>query len=281
MKNIIVNSALKAKTNILKKSLYAACLLLVSSYITAADVTFVMADIFDGSSQTAKVTTPTAATVSTTTSKSNAKTGKLGSDGHYFEVILDNETFTAASINGYINTTSTSKNWAFTFSTDGGKTWETEQTQANDGNKTAHDIAVNVTTPAGANGFRVIRRAGTSTILTSITLSIGASGPAGPVAVTGVTLDKTSLSIEAGQTAQLTATVQPGNADNQAVTWSSSDNNVVSVDATGKITANTKGSATITVTTADGGKTATCTVTVTEPAAPVAVTGVTLNKNRL
>ena len=105
------------------------------------------------------------------------------------------------------------------------------------------------------------------------------AGPAGPVAVTGVTLDKTSLSIEAGQTAQLTATVQPGNADNQAVTWSSSDNNVVSVDATGKITANAKGSATITVTTADGGKTATCTVTVTEPAAPVAVTGVTLNKN--
>ena len=105
------------------------------------------------------------------------------------------------------------------------------------------------------------------------------AGPAGPVAVTGVTLDKTSLSIEAGQTAQLTATVQPGNADNQAVTWSSSDNNVVSVDATGKITANAKGSATITVTTADGGKTAACTVTVTEPAAPVAVTGVTLNKN--
>ena len=105
------------------------------------------------------------------------------------------------------------------------------------------------------------------------------AGPAGPVAVTGVTLDQTSLSIEAGQTAQLTATVQPGNADNQAVTWSSSDNNVVSVDATGKITANAKGSATITVTTADGGKTATCTVTVTEPAAPVAVTGVTLNKN--
>lgn len=105
------------------------------------------------------------------------------------------------------------------------------------------------------------------------------AGPAGPVAVTGVTLDKTSLSIEAGQTAQLTATVQPGYADNQAVTWSSSDNNVVSVDATGKITANAKGSATITVTTADGGKTATCTVTVTEPAAPVAVTGVTLNKN--
>lgn len=102
------------------------------------------------------------------------------------------------------------------------------------------------------------------------------AGPAGPVAVTGVTLDQMSLTLEAGQTAQLTATVQPGNADNQAVTWSSSDNNVVSVDATGKITANAKGSATITVTTADGGKTATCTVTVTEPAAPIEVTAIAL-----
>lgn len=102
------------------------------------------------------------------------------------------------------------------------------------------------------------------------------AGPAGPVAVTGVTLDQTSLTLEAGQTAQLTATVQPGNADNQAVTWSSSDNNIVSVDATGKITANAKGSATITVTTADGGKTATCTVTVTEPAAPIEVTAIAL-----
>ena len=102
------------------------------------------------------------------------------------------------------------------------------------------------------------------------------AGPAGPVAVTGVTLDQTSLTLEAGQTAQLTATVQPVNADDQAVTWSSSDNNVVSVDATGKITANAKGSATITVTTADGGKTATCTVTVTEPAAPIEVTAIAL-----
>lgn len=102
------------------------------------------------------------------------------------------------------------------------------------------------------------------------------AGPAGPVAVTGVTLDQTSLTLEAGQTAQLTATVQPANAANQAVTWSSSDNNIVSVDATGKITANAKGSATITVTTEEGGKTATCTVTVTEPAAPIEVTAIAL-----
>lgn len=134
----------------------------------------------------------------------------------------------------------------------------------------------------GVSGYLKIQTYASSSgkyaAIDNITITHSA-GPAGPVAVTGVTLDKTTISLEAGQTAQLTATVQPGNADNQSVTWSSSDNNVVSVDATGKITANAKGSATITVTTADGGKTATCTVTVTEPAAPVAVTGVTLNKN--
>ncbi|MBR0195533.1 MAG: hypothetical protein IJQ32_04770 [Paludibacteraceae bacterium] len=136
-----------------------------------------MSSIFDGNSLTFEVTTPTAATVSSNTSKSNAKAGKLGSDGHYFEIILKNEIFTAASINGYINTTSTDKNWAFQFSTDGGTNWSTEVTQANDGNKTAHDIAVGATIPANANGFRVVRRAGTSTMVNSITLTLGSTGP--------------------------------------------------------------------------------------------------------
>lgn len=136
------------------------------------------------------------------------------------------------------------------------------------------DFSVN-----GVSGYIKIQTYASSSgkyaAIDNITITHSA-GPAGPVAVTGVTLDQTSLTLEAGQTAQLTATVQPGNADNQAVTWSSSDNNIVSVDATGKITANAKGSATITVTTADGGKTATCTVTVTEPAAPIEVTAIAL-----
>lgn len=102
------------------------------------------------------------------------------------------------------------------------------------------------------------------------------AGPAGPVAVTGVSLDKTSLTLEAGQTAQLTATVQPANADNQSVTWSSSNTAVASVDTNGKVTANGKGTASITVTTADGNHTATCTITVTEPAAPIEVTAIAI-----
>ena len=88
-----------------------------------------------------------------------------------------------------------------------------------------------------------------------------------PVSVSGVSLNKTSLTLEAGETAALTATVTPANAANKSVTWSSSDTTVATV-ADGVVTAVAAGTATITVTTADGGKTATCTVTVVaaEPA---------------
>lgn len=102
---------------------------------------------------------------------------------------------------------------------------------------------------------------------------------AGPVAVTGVSLNKNTLSLEAGQNETLTATVAPSNADNKNVSWSSSDANIASVDQTGKVSALSAGTATITVTTEDGSKTATCTVTVTAPAAPIEVTGISLNKN--
>ena len=253
--------------NILK-GLFVAMSCLLATSVSATDVTFTMTSIFNGSNQSATVTTPTAATVTTNTSKSNAKDGKLGSDGNYFEIILANETFTAASIYGYINTTDKTKNWAFQFSTDGGANWSSEVTQANDGTKSNHDIAVGVTIPAGANGFRVVRRAGTSTHVKSITLTLAA---AGPVAVTGVTLNKTSLTLEAGQDETLTATVAPSNADNKDVSWSSSNPSVASVDQTGKVSAISAGTATITVTTADGNKTATCNVTVTAPAAQIPV----------
>ena len=266
-------------TNI--KKLFVVTLLTALSTVTwAGDVTFVMGSIFDGNSLSFNVTSPVAATVSSNTSKGNAKDGKLGSDGHYFQIVLASNTFTAASINGYINTTDKGKNWAFQFSTDGGNTWSTEVTQANDGNKTAHDIAVSATIPNNANGFRVVRRAGTSTMVSSITLTIDGGGvtPPEPVAVTGVTLNKTSLTLEAGQDETLIATVAPSNADNKNVSWSSSDNTVASVDQTGKVSAVAAGTATITVTTEDGNKTHTCTVTVTAPAAPIPVTAIALNK---
>lgn len=80
------------------------------------------------------------------------------------------------------------------------------------------------------------------------------------IAVTGVKLDQTTLTLNAGKSAQLTATVSPSNATNKNVTWSSNNSNI-SVSG-GKVTAKTAGSAIVTVTTADGGYTAQCNVTV-------------------
>jgi uncharacterized protein YjdB len=99
------------------------------------------------------------------------------------------------------------------------------------------------------------------------------------VAVTGVTLNTSTLELIAGDTESLTATVAPSDATNKAVTWTSSKESVATVDANGKVTAVAAGEATITVTTTDGSFTATCTVTVED--ATVAVTGVTLNKTTL
>lgn len=98
------------------------------------------------------------------------------------------------------------------------------------------------------------------------------------VAVTGVTVSPDTVSLTEGGTQTLTATVSPSNATNKSVTWKSSSDTVATVSGSGVVTAKAVGTATITVTTADGGKTATCSVTVS--AAPqtgdVRVTGVTV-----
>jgi len=91
----------------------------------------------------------------------------------------------------------------------------------------------------------------------------GPSGPTGNVAVTGVSLDKTTHTIYlTGQTATITETVVPNNATNKAVTWTSSDEDIATVSTAGVVTAKSNGTATITVTTKDGNKTAECEVTV-------------------
>ena len=98
------------------------------------------------------------------------------------------------------------------------------------------------------------------------------------VAVTGVTVAPAALTLEVGQTGALTATVTPTTATNKAVTWTSSAPAIATVDASGTVKGIAPGTATITVKTADCGKTATCAVTVKAAAAPaVKVTGITLN----
>lgn len=90
--------------------------------------------------------------------------------------------------------------------------------------------------------------------------------------VTGVTISHTEYALNGiGKAIQLEAAVQPNDATNKGVTWSSSNESVCTVKD-GLVTAKGKGTAIISVKTDDGGFTASCTVTVTQ-----AVTGITLN----
>lgn len=88
-----------------------------------------------------------------------------------------------------------------------------------------------------------------------------------------VSLDKTSLNLQLGGSADLHATVLPADATDPSVSWTSSDPSVAKVN-NGHVTAVAAGTATITVTTTDGNKTATCSVTVTAgpPVPPTSLT---------
>ena len=86
--------------------------------------------------------------------------------------------------------------------------------------------------------------------------------------VTGVSLSPSTLNLDVGTSSTLTATVEPDEASNKSVTWSSDNQNVATVE-NGKVTATGEGTATITATAADGsGEKATCTVTVKAPPEP-------------
>lgn len=108
-----------------------------------------------------------------------------------------------------------------------------------------------------------------------------------PVGVTGVAVAPKTLALTSGApdgtSGQLTATISPSNATYQSVSWVTSDSSVATITTTGPATATVlahrPGTALITVTTTDGGKSDTCQVKVTDPTAPVvAVTGVSLDR---
>ena len=82
--------------------------------------------------------------------------------------------------------------------------------------------------------------------------------------VTGVSLDKTTLSLETGKTATLKATVAPTDATNKGLKWASTDKAIATVDNNGKVTGVKAGQATAVATTDDGKKTAEAKITVTE-----------------
>ena len=99
-----------------------------------------------------------------------------------------------------------------------------------------------------------------------------------PIEVTSVSLNTTTLNLVEGDTENLTATVMPANATEKDVTWTTSNGNVATVDAQGKVTAVAEGTAIITVTSVNG-KTAQCNVVVAKKPNPV--TSITLSKTTL
>jgi uncharacterized protein YjdB len=84
------------------------------------------------------------------------------------------------------------------------------------------------------------------------------------IAVTGIALDKTTDSIAVGANDTLVATIAPSNATDKAVTWTTTDETIATVDTTGKVTGVAAGTCNIVATShADGTKKATCAVTIT------------------
>jgi len=143
-------------------------------------------------------------------------------------------------------------------------------TTSNPGVATVSGSGLNATVTAVGNGtatITVTTADGNKTATCAVTVA---------TAVTGVTLDKATMALNTGGTGTLAATIQPSNASDQNVSWTTSNLGVATVSVSGlsaTVTAVGNGTATITVTTAGGNKTATCEVTVT-----TAVTGVTLDK---
>lgn len=146
----------------------------------------------------------------------------------------------------------------------------------NYGNFTANKLAVQLLDPNGVvkSVSSAFGTAGTwtlkvystedSSICRTVSLTVNS------IAVVDISLDRSSLTLHVNETAQLTATVNPTNATNQGIIWSSDDVTVATVSETGLVTAKKIGTATITATSSNGGKTATCAITVKKQAATTA-----------
>ena len=99
--------------------------------------------------------------------------------------------------------------------------------------------------------------------------------PQSSIRVTGITLDKSLITIDINQTTVINATIAPATATNKSIVWASSNSNIAQVSQNGIVTAKSEGAAIVTASTVDGGLVAVCTVVVRK----VPVTGITLDKS--
>lgn len=181
------------------------------------------------------------------------------------------QTVTEGSAAMFSVTASNAQTYQWQQSTDNGSSWANIESATS----ASYTISSTATDMSGYQYRCVVKSAsGVSVISQAATLTVQAK-PA-PVPVTGVSLDKATLELYTGGTGTLTATVQPDNATNKNVTWRSNNADVATVD-NGTVTAVGAGETDITVTTEDGGKTATCHVTVTQSAYSISADTTALN----
>ncbi len=229
--------------------------------------------------------TPSIGTLQYSTFKTkNATTG-----GYKFAAVDDyvawklptssSETITAASFSGFINSSNKTYTFGYAFSTDGGSTWGDQKTINSDGTKKESTYNIPIADiPSGANAVKVIRTAGTSTFICSISITTSSSGgsvtpppTANPtitaftVAGVNATIDQTAHTITATLPAgtsltSLTPTVSISDADNYSPTGAQNFSSPVVYTVT-KGTTSVNYTVTLTV--------ATTPVTPTEPDEPV------------
>ncbi len=170
-----------------------------------------------------------------------------------YEITVNNRALTSITLSGDYPTTF---NVGDTFSHEGMTVTATYD------DNTSEDVTADAT----FEGYDM-NTAGTQTVTVSytkadVTKTATYEITVNAVAVTGITLDKETVQLKVGKTTKLTATVEPDNATDKTVVWSSGDGTVATVSEDGTVTAVAEGTATITAGTPDGAQTATCTVTV-------------------
>ncbi|MBD7911452.1 MULTISPECIES: Ig-like domain-containing protein [Clostridium] len=121
------------------------------------------------------------------------------------------------------------------------------------------------------NSIHTVEITNNSTFLCLDAIDIDSTGELKPynndklIVVSGISLNKTTSSLQVGQADNLVPTITPNNATNKNVKWISSDTSVATVDYNGKVIAKKAGTANIMATTTDGSNlSATCVVTVTD-----------------
>ena len=277
------------------QTLHAECTITVKSRVTGVKVTprALTLTVGDSDKLSATVVPDDASNKRVTWSSSNESVATVDAEGNVKALKAGSAVITAASQEDgtkrgtcavtVLQVESVTLN-ASTISLEEEKTFQLTATVKPDG-LSDKSVEWSSSDPAvasvSADGLVTARTVGTATITATSkaypqkTATCSVSVSPKYIAVTGVVLNQTRLSLTAEDTYSLVATVSPSNATDPTVEWTSSHSGVATVDASGHVTAVAAGTATITAKSkADPTKTATCSVTVA--AKVIHVTGVTL-----